>query len=207
MCKESRSQIDRYAEMMADGFKNDPGLQFQLAAHEKAAEIFRIQCRGEIEAFYKLGLLRAENDAGFLLGFTTEESQSEEFAGALTEASQHVLQAVTQDELVAVQLSTMELAAISKPDWYLKYLGDAPVYNLQVIVVAPQHRGTGVFRRLMTPVLRRCDGEGRTIVLQTHNPDNVPKYEHLGFELTESAHSDKIGVTCYNMLRKPCNGN
>lgn len=64
-------------------------------------------------------------------------------------------------------------------------------------------RETGLFRKLLTLLIIMCENDNLPIVLLTHNPKNVAKYEHFGFKLIESIHSDKINITCYNMFKKP----
>lgn len=43
-------------------------------------------------------------------------------------------------------------------------------------------------------------------MLQTHNPDNVPLYEHFGFKLVEKVDSQELELSCYNMARMPAEG-
>ena len=47
----------------------------------------------------------------------------------------------------------------------------------------------------------KCSENNMIIALQTHNPDNVIKYEHLGFKLMEKVSSDEINLSCYNLLK------
>jgi hypothetical protein len=62
-------------------------------------------------------------------------------------------------------------------------------------------RGTGVFRKLLTPVLEKAGQRHAPVVLQTHKFEHVAKYKHFGFELMEKVESDKIDLACYNMLK------
>ena len=197
------AMIERCADLMAEGFRDDPGLLWQISELANGERIFKAQCKGEIEAFANLGLLRTEGDGGLLLGYTSEQAQTPEFAKEMTEGAKYLLQEATEQELVAMQSKAMQLVPITQPDWYVKFIGAAPVYTLQVVVVRAELRGTGVFRRLLTPLLEQCAGEQRTIVLQTHNPENVPKYEHFGFELKESLHSAETNITCHNLMKTP----
>lgn len=74
---------------------------------------------------------------------------------------------------------------------------------LQVVAVASELKGTGAFRRLIDPVIAECDASGIPMVLQTHNPNNVPLYEHFGFKLVEKVDSKELELSCYNMARMP----
>jgi len=71
-----------------------------------------------------------------------------------------------------------------------------------VVVVKENLRGTGIFRKLITPIIEKCEAENKVIALQTYNPDNLAKYQHFGFEIMEEKFSKDLNLTCYNLLRK-----
>lgn len=60
-----------------------------------------------------------------------------------------------------------------------------PHVYLNVLGVDPSQQGRGIGRRLLEPMLLRCDAEGRDVYLETANASNVPFYERNGFELRE----------------------
>jgi ribosomal protein S18 acetylase RimI-like enzyme len=64
-------------------------------------------------------------------------------------------------------------------------LAPGPHVYLNVLGVEPSQQGRGIGRRLLEPMLVRCDAEGRDVYLETGNASNVPFYERNGFELRE----------------------
>lgn len=60
-----------------------------------------------------------------------------------------------------------------QPHWYLAFIG-----------VDPSHKGQGVGAALLRSRLRRCDEAGVAAYLESSNPENVPLYQHFGFQVT-----------------------
>jgi len=73
---------------------------------------------------------------------------------------------------------------------------------LQAIGVAPPYRGRGCASRLLRPMLARMDEDGLPCYLETLDEQNVPLYEHFGFELIEEVSIPKTGFTNRAMLRQ-----
>jgi ribosomal protein S18 acetylase RimI-like enzyme len=89
----------------------------------------------------------------------------------------------------------MRSRCITKPHWYLSQLA-----------VEPALQGRGYGRRLLTPTLKRIDGEGKAVCLETLNPKAIPFYQKLGFQVCEEAHLPKDGPPIWSMLREPQSG-
>ena len=60
-----------------------------------------------------------------------------------------------------------------QPHWYLAIIG-----------VDPSRKGQGVGAALPRSRLERCDKQGMAAYLESSNPQNVPLYEHFGFQVT-----------------------
>jgi len=60
-----------------------------------------------------------------------------------------------------------------QPHWYLAMIG-----------VDPSRQGSGVGAALLRSRLERCDEDGTAAYLESSNPQNVPLYEHFGFQVT-----------------------
>jgi GNAT superfamily N-acetyltransferase len=75
---------------------------------------------------------------------------------------------VARFQSVAVRVHPRE-----QPHWYLAIIG-----------VDPVRQGYGVGAALLRSRLRRCDEEGLPAYLESSNPDNVPLYQHFGFDVT-----------------------
>ncbi len=60
-----------------------------------------------------------------------------------------------------------------EPHWYLSIIG-----------VDPARQGQGVGAALLRSRLRRCAEDGLPAYLESSNPENVPLYQHFGFDVT-----------------------
>ncbi len=74
-------------------------------------------------------------------------------------------------------------------------------WYLAVVGVAPKHQGRGLARGVLEPVWIRADAEGLPCYLETHDPANVPRYEHYGFRVTEMRELRGRPVRIWGMLR------
>ncbi len=59
-----------------------------------------------------------------------------------------------------------------------------PHYYLSLLGTHPDHRGAGLGMALLGENLAGIDAEGAPAYLESSNPENVPRYERLGFERT-----------------------
>jgi ribosomal protein S18 acetylase RimI-like enzyme len=60
-----------------------------------------------------------------------------------------------------------------QPHWYLAMIG-----------VDPSRQGRGAGAALLRSRLERCDQDGIAAYLESSKPQNVPLYEHFGFQIT-----------------------
>jgi GNAT superfamily N-acetyltransferase len=58
-----------------------------------------------------------------------------------------------------------------------------PHWRLEAVGVVPAAQGRGIGRKLVEPVLGRCDALRRPAALETSSADNVRLYRRLGFEV------------------------
>lgn len=197
------SDVGIYADLLADGFKDDPAVIIQLKGIPDGFKLLQLQSKGQIEAFSKLGCVKTYGDGeGVLIGYSTKDVPRDKLIQCSYESAIYVLEYATQEELMLIQQNASKVEKITKEDWYKKYLGDVDVYILQMMVVREDLRGSGVFGKLISSVLKKYQQENMPVVLQTHNIDNVAKYEHYGFELMETIYSEELNLKCFNMLKK-----
>ncbi|MGI5824150.1 MAG: GNAT family N-acetyltransferase [Bacillota bacterium] len=201
---EHQKRTEIYSKLLTEGFWEDPGVCAQMGEIPNGKELFAEQCRFEVEIFERNGLLRGYgNGDGMLIGFSTENLEERPFVKDLQDSSKQLLPDVDPDVMQAIEKNGRKVLAISDPEWQKKFVGDAAVYVIQLIVVRNEVRGTGIFRKLLEPVLEECSRRNLPVVLQTHNPKNIKKYEHFGFKLMEKVSSDEIDLTCCNLLKMP----
>ncbi len=83
--------------------------------------------------------------------------------------------------------------------WYKKRK-NVPYY-LAHIGIDVEKRGTGIFRKMMEFVFEYAKKENTEMAIETFDPKNAAIYEHVGFELMETAESKDKSITEYRMLK------
>lgn len=84
--------------------------------------------------------------------------------------------------------------------WFKKY--DKNCYYITQIAVAKDKKGSGLFRRMITPILEECVKKNMCIALETFTKSNVGMYEHFGFELVETHTNENVPFSEYCMIKR-----
>ena len=196
-----QSELKTYAELMKTRFMEDPGVIFQVKDLDRAELLIKAQFEGQIEAFMVENAVQVLADGkGLLIGYSTRELPEDRLMNVMQQSSQKLLALANQEELQVLQDRAICQAQIIPQNWHTTH-GEGAVYHLLIIATDASAKGTGAFRELITPVLEKCAANKEPVVLETFNPDNLPIYEHFGFNLMESHTSDDMGLTCYCMMR------
>ena len=87
--------------------------------------------------------------------------------------------------------------------WRKQKCGKSNYYYIQLIAIERTMKGNGVLRRLIDPVLECCEQQKIPVLLDTHDKDNVPIYQHFGFELVmEHPSKNDSSIAQYSMMKK-----
>lgn len=196
------NKLKEYVNLMKTRFLEDPGVLFQIGGLDRAEALFSLQCEAQIQAFDRQNAVQLlEDDKGFLIGFFSELLPFDKFIETLQEASSKLIEAATDEELLYIQNNALLSNEVTPLDWHNQYIS-GNVFHLLTVVVDKSLKGTGALRKLIMPVIADCEARKIPIVLETHNPDNVPLYEHFGFQLMESHVSEKIDLKCFCMMKQ-----
>jgi GNAT superfamily N-acetyltransferase len=71
------------------------------------------------------------------------------------------------------------------------------------ICVDEAYRGTGVFGRLMDPLIAECDRLRIPLCLECYSERLVALYGNRGFEVVDTVHNLELNLTEYCMIRPP----
>lgn len=194
-------EIKEYAALMASSFLEDPGVLVQLGAVKQAKLLLYQSCKRQIRAFDQHNAVRVlSNGRGLLIGCPSTLLDEGEIGRNQPEAP-GLMEFVSEEELWLMQSNTRLVEEITNKDWYRQFYPEE-VYQLLVVAIDKSLKGTGALRSLLMPVRNECDEKKLPIVMQTHNPLNVPIYEHFGFTVIETRRSIRIDLTCYCLMRK-----
>lgn len=198
----NENELKKYANLMTSRFLEDPGVMFQIGDLQRAEFLFSLQAAGQIQAFSEYNSVYMLDDGkGILIGYSSEEIPEPLLLEIMQQSSMKLLENGTEEELLLMQEKAILENEIIPPNWHIKYV-EGEVFHLLVVAIDKSLKGTGAFSKLLMPVISSCEKKNMPIILETFNPDNVPIYEHYGFQLMESHVSEKIDLTCYCMMRE-----
>ncbi|MDD4666053.1 MAG: GNAT family N-acetyltransferase [Clostridia bacterium] len=197
----NEKELKAYANLMSSRLLKDPGVLVQIGALERAKLLFALSCEGQIKAFDQQNTVHVLGNAqGLLIGYSSNLLPEEQLLEVLKQASAKLMEVASEDELLFIQNRALEVNKITAHDWYKNYYA-GEIYHLFVVAIDNSLKGTGALRNLLMPVIKQCEEKKIPIILQTHNPDNVPIYQHYGFKLIESHFSEEINLFCFCMAR------
>ena len=70
------------------------------------------------------------------------------------------------------------------------------------LAVAPSHQHHGLAEHLMKELIEHAEKNDLMLSLETHNPQNVPFYEHLGFKVYGVVENSHFDLKQYCMIRE-----
>ncbi|CAM3712914.1 hypothetical protein [Mesobacillus zeae] len=200
--KNNMRQIESCAKLMVKRFRNDPLVTIQTNDIENPEQLLYWSFLGQIEAYNEVDAVTFfQGDKGVLIGYSTARVSEEKLIATLQNAAKYLLENASSEEITQLSKYAIDANEVNDEGWYKRYW-QGEVYNLQIITIDKNLKGTGAFRELLSPILKSCEEKGIPIVAQTNNPDNVSLYEHFGFKVIEKRTSEKIPLTCYSIARE-----
>lgn len=110
---------------------------------------------------------------------------------------------LTPEEHTLLKEKLVEIETVSDFGWFASREKDTDFIHLFDIGVNSSARGTGAFRRLITPFTDFADEQGIDCCLECYSERLVGLYGHFGFEIVEELRDPKIKLVQYCMIRPP----
>jgi ribosomal protein S18 acetylase RimI-like enzyme len=204
MSNYSTEIIETISRVMADSFREDPLNQVVFDGVDKKDELLKAHSLIHTHHAVKNGSLTLldGNPKAFLIGFDSKTEQIFRNALLIIKIYLKTFSVLGLKDLKKIFLNNKKAQKILSFNWYKKFITGRH-YRVKIIAIDKEMRGSGAFRRLITPAIEFCDKERITMVLETHNYNNVGLYEHFGFELVKAITSPEIEIKQYCMIRKP----
>ncbi|HSL88901.1 MAG TPA: GNAT family N-acetyltransferase [Ignavibacteriaceae bacterium] len=204
MSNYSTEIIETISRVMADSFREDPLNQVVFNGVDKKDEL--LDAHSLIHTHHavntrSLTLLDGSPKA-FLIGFDSKTEQNLRNALLIIKIYFKTFCVLGLKDLKKIFSNNKKAQKILSFNWYKKFITGRH-YRVKVIAIDKEMRGSGAFRRLITPAIEFCDNERIPMVLETHNYNNVGLYEHFGFELVKTITSPETEIKQYCMIRKP----
>jgi hypothetical protein len=195
--------IETYANLMAETFKDDPCIRAQYEGIAGGLRIYQSFCRYQLEEFIKAGCVSTYGDGdGMTMGYFTSGPVMEQLEKSAFGAAEHMMRTASMDALIKISNNSQVIVETTQPDWYRKYTGTKEVFILQLILVRGTMRGTDVFDKLITPILEKAKQRNAPVVHHTYDVALVERFERFGFRMMEKITSNKIDLSCYHLLKE-----
>jgi GNAT superfamily N-acetyltransferase len=204
MKKPAPDIIRTVARVMADSFMEDPLNQVVFEGVEKKDELIHAHTVIHTRHAVNSGSLRLldGNPEAFLIGFDSKDERWWREMALVFKIYLKTFKTLGIKDFKKIIANNKKTKEILSFDWHREFVGGRH-YRVKIIAIDKDMRGTGAFRRLITPAIEFCDAQRIPMVLETHNPDNVGLYAHFGFELVKTIASEDINVKQFCMIRRP----
>jgi len=196
--------IETVARVMCDSFLEDPMNAAQLNGIANREKLLKCHSRMQtLQAARTNSLTTLDGDPrAFMIGFDSKQSSKIEEVFFMIRLFLKTLFLVSWKDLGQLRKNMKQHGKVLSFDWH-KNIISGRHYRIKIIAIDKALRGTGAFRKLITPAIEFADGEQIPMVLETHNPSNVGLYEHFGFKLVETITSAETPIQQYCMIREP----
>lgn len=114
-----------------------------------------------------------------------------------------VQEVLSEEEAQVLIARAKEMETITNFDWMLESSGDKDFMHIFSIGVNPNMRGTGAFRRLITPLLDYADNLGVNFYLECYTDQLEGLYGHFGFVTVKELRDPKFDIYERVMMRTP----
>lgn len=200
----SKDIKETVAHVMAAGFMEDPMNKAQLEgvrkrdklllAHSRMHTNYALQCK-------MLHILDGDPRA-FLIGIDTKNEHGGKQKLFMARMYIKTFTTLGLGDIRRLFKNIRRHRKVLSFDWQKEFVPPR-YYHIKITAVDKSLRGTGAFRKLISPVIEYAEREGLHMVLETHNKSNIGLYEHFGFELVKTISSPETPIEQYCMIRKP----
>ena len=196
--------IQTVAAVMTDSFKEDPGSMAMMEGIKKPEKLFMAHTLLHSTHAFQTKSLRILDDdpRAFLIGYDSIHENKCLERKLYLKIIMKTIACLGLKNMKRMVNNMQKVGKVLNLSWYKEHVNGRH-YRLKVIVVDKALRGSGAFRRLITPVLEYAGKNQIPVVLETHNPSNVGLYEHFGFFLVKTITHPGTEIKQYCMIRHP----
>lgn len=200
--------LDTIAGYMGQSFLEDPMNKAQLEGINQKEKLMQAHARLHVKYATKISSLHLLNDDPRAVMFGLDSNNSSKFREVWTiiETFWVTFFIISIKEITRLIRNMKVLGKVLDFKWPEEFIKGRH-YRIKIISIDKSLRGTGAFRKLISPAIEFADQEQIPMVLETHNPSNVGLYEHFGFKLVKTISSPETNVQQYCMIRKPLKSN
>jgi len=203
MIKITKTEIEKVSELVADSFIDDPLTVIQLNGLDKNfyQRLLSVSLLGSIKIMEAYSLDNKINSVIFCYEKRKRRLLKEVLLGLIL-----LFKMIREFDIKQFNIYLKNMKEASKLmnlKWQKEFLLDQNYYHIQIIAIAKEERGKGIFRQLITPIIEDGNINKMPITLECANSDNVPIYQHFGFELVKTIINNNNSLVQYCFIKFP----
>lgn len=202
MTEISSYMLNVIAGVMTNSFIEDPLMQEVFNGIPNMRDIIFEHSRLQLDfASQNQELIFVDdNPLAFLIGVDSKHEKKFAESWLYFRIMLKTLNMLRPSQILKILANNNRASRVLSLSWQKKFV-KGRYYHIKIIAIDKEQRGTGIFRRLISPVIEYCDLRNIPIVLETHNPNNVPIYERFGFKVVDTRSAPGMDLKQYCMLR------
>lgn len=203
--------IDQLATMMGTSFMEEGWTQVWLSildeigtSHERKLEISRAIIKSNFIVGAPYQCVRMLPDMSAATGAYLSSDLNGRIWNDLEDESMEIMieTILDENERTVLLKRAQQMERISNFKWMTDRTQGKDFIHFFAIGVAPEKRGSGAFRKLLTPFLNYADEQGIECYLECFSDKTEGIYSHFGFETIERFDDPAFAVTERCMARK-----
>lgn len=190
--------------LVAARFMQDPKSAFEIAGVQDPEEALRVMAAAQLGHYLDWGEAYVLADAGgVLLGHFHGEEDALHLRRMARATAQRLRRSLPPEDIDRMLQNQQRLGNVRHSAWKRR-VNNGAYYEIDLLCIAASKKGTGALRRLLVPILRRAGMARIPVLVETHNPANLPIYEHFGFLLAHTyAGKPASGIRQYCLIWRP----
>jgi hypothetical protein len=165
-----KNTIETIAKVMADSFGADPLNQALLHGLTRKDELLHAHSMIHIDTAIRANSLKLldGNPKAFLVGLDSNDESVLRDIRMVIKVYLKTLTMLGWRDVKTILTNNKKVKNVVNFKWQKEFIKNG-YYRIKIVAVDKELRGTGAFRRLVTPVLDHCDASNIPVVLETHN--------------------------------------
>lgn len=204
----TKKTLDTIAGYMGQSFLEDPMNKAQLEGINQKEKLMQAHARLHVKYATKINALHLLNNdpRAVMVGLDSNNNSKLQEIWTIIKTIGVTFFIISFKEMRRLIRNMKVLGKVLDFKWPKEFVNGRH-YRVKIISIDKSLRGTGAFRKLITPAIEFSDREQIPMVLETHNPSNVGLYKHFGFEPAKTISSSDTDIQQYCMIRKPLKSN
>jgi len=205
MIRVTENHMEPVAKLMAECFKEDPLVKMQIRGIDNEKEFLENLLLCQLYVYEKTVDVYSADDKlrSVLIGYEKRKLFTWMKLLMLNiQSSSRMRRLVGKEDFKVYLRNLKEVSKIVDLKWQNQFI-KKDYYRINIIAIAQEERGKGIFRALIMPIIDKCNKDNTPIILETNDPRHVEIYEHFGFNLVKTIPCKANELSQYCLIKYP----